>query len=150
MRNARSQLSQNETSVRCHNTCEFRFALLIISFSLISSASAQTLIHKCTGADGGVEYSQLPCISEKPAEPENVKPDPVVESDTKMPAEEDLPIAELREEESEVATSKSACKKHYRDAIDAIDAEILREFSPDKAAEYKQRLLILTRKLRQC
>lgn len=150
MRNGLSLLLRIGKTVCCHNTREFLFALLIVNFSQLSTASAQTLIHKCTGADGGVEYSQLPCVSQKAVEPENAETDPASDSETLMRIEEDLPITELPEDEPEVETSDEACKKHYRDAIDAIDAEILREFSPDKAAGYKQRLLVLTRKLRQC
>ena len=44
----------------------------------------------------------------------------------------------------------AACKKRYRDAIDEIDAEILRDYRPDQAESYKQRLLVLTRQLRKC
>ena len=44
----------------------------------------------------------------------------------------------------------AACKQRYRDAIDEIDAEIRLEYTPEKDAEYKQRLLALTRKLRAC
>ncbi len=51
---------------------------------------------------------------------------------------------------AELETNGSTCKKHYRDAIDAIDAEIGREYSPDKAEQYKQQLLLLTRELRRC
>ena len=44
----------------------------------------------------------------------------------------------------------AACKKRYRDAIDEIDAEILRDYRPEQADRYKQRLLALTRQLRRC
>jgi hypothetical protein len=72
------------------------------------------------------------------------------ESATPAAAIEELSITEIPQEEPELETNGSACKKHYRDAIDAIDAEIGREYSPDKAEQYKQQLLLLTRKLRQC
>ncbi len=113
---------------------EFRFGLIIVSFCLLNTASAQTQIHKCTDADGGVAYSQLPCAPQKSVESEKTEPDAKAES----------------QEEPELDTNRSACKKRYREAIDAIDAEIGREYSPDKAEQYKQRLLLLTRKLRQC
>jgi hypothetical protein len=48
------------------------------------------------------------------------------------------------------AGPRAECRKRIRDQIDAIDAEIARDFSPDKAKDYKQRLLALTRELREC
>ena len=117
-----------------HETCKFRFGLIIVGFCLLNTASAQTQIHKCTDADGGVVYSQLPCAPQKSVESEKTE----------------LSTTEVPQEEPELETNRSACQKRYRDAIDAIDAEIVREFSPDKAEQYKQQLLLLTRKLRQC
>ena len=119
-----------------------RIGLIIVGFCLLNTANAQTQIHKCTDADGGVAYSQLPCAPQKPVEPE--KPEP--EAD----AENAPPVSEIPQEEPELKADRSACKKRYRGEIDAIDAEIGREYSPDKAEHYKQRLLLLTRKLRQC
>ena len=119
-----------------------RFGLIIVSFCLLNTASAQTQIHKCTDADGGVVYSQLPCVPQKPAETDKPEPDAEAESAT--------PVSEIPQEEPEFKADRSACKKRYRGEIDAIDAEIGREYSPDKAEQYKQRLLLLTRKLRQC
>ena len=119
-----------------------RFGLIIVSFCLLNLASAQTQIHKCADADGGVAYSQLPCAPQKPVESEKPEPDAEAENAT--------PVSEIPQEEPELDVNKSACKNRYRDAIDAIDAEIGREYSPDKAEQYKQRLLLLTRKLRQC
>ncbi|MDH3265337.1 MAG: DUF4124 domain-containing protein [Gammaproteobacteria bacterium] len=46
----------------------------------------------------------------------------------------------------EVAT----CKQHYRDAIDEIDAEIRRGYSSELGETYRQRLRVLTEKLRAC
>ena len=119
-----------------------RFGLIIVSFCLLNTASAQTQIHKCTDADGGVVYSQLPCVPQKPVEPDKPEPDAEAESAT--------PVSEIPQEEPELKADRSTCKKRYRGEIDAIDAEIGREYSPDKAEQYKQRLLLLTRKLRQC
>jgi hypothetical protein len=124
--------------------------LIILGFCLLNTASAQTQIYKCTDADGGVTYSQLPCAPQKPVESEKTEPDAKAESAAPASAIEELSITEIPPEEPELETNESACKKHYRDAIDAIDAEIGREYSPDIAEQYKQRLLILTRKLRQC
>jgi len=42
------------------------------------------------------------------------------------------------------------CRKRYRDAIDAVEAEMFQDYSPEQAAAYRQRLLALTQRLRQC
>jgi hypothetical protein len=42
------------------------------------------------------------------------------------------------------------CKKHYRDAIDEIDAEMRRGYGSEQGEVYRQRLRQLTEKLRAC
>ena len=42
------------------------------------------------------------------------------------------------------------CKKRYRDQIDAIDAEMRRGYSSAQGETYRERLRVLTQKLRQC
>ena len=127
-----------------------RLVLIIVSLCMLNMAAAQTPIHKCTDADGSVVYSQLPCVSQKSVDSETTEPDVKAESDTPVAAIQELPVSEAPQDEPGPEPGRSACKKHYRDAIDAIDAENRREYSPDKAAQYKQRLLQLTRKLREC
>lgn len=127
-----------------------RFAFIVVSLWLSNSAGAQTQIHKCTDADGGVVYSQLPCPPEAPVEPESTEPDVIAENSPAVAEQPPASTTEVLYEDPELEPDRQACKKRYRDAIDAIDVEIGREYSPDKAADYKQRLLILTRKLRQC
>ena len=150
MRHDRTEFARDGQSTRRGNTREVRLGLIIVSCCLLNTASAQTKIHKCTDADGGVAYSQLPCAPQKPEDSEKTKPDAKPEGATPVSAKQELTITAFPREEPEWEASRSACKKRYRDAIDAIDAEIGREYSPDKAEQYKQRLLILTRKLRQC
>ena len=150
MRRDRPTFSRDGQSARRGNTREFRFGLIIVSSCLLNTANAQTQIHKCTDADGGVAYSQLPCAPQKFVESKKIEPDAKAESAIPVSERQELSTNETPQEEHELATNRSACKKRYRDAIDAIDAEIGREYSPDKAEQYKQRLLILTRKLRQC
>ena len=81
---------------------------------------------------------------------EKTQPDAKAESAIPEAEEKELSINEIPKEEPELEIDRSVCKKRYRDAIDANDAEIGREYSPDKSEQYKQRLLLLTRKLRQC
>lgn len=42
------------------------------------------------------------------------------------------------------------CKKHYRDLIDEIDAEMRRGYGSEQGEVYRQRLRMLTEKLRAC
>jgi hypothetical protein len=42
------------------------------------------------------------------------------------------------------------CKQAYRDQIDAIDAEMRHGYSPEEGERYKERLLSLTERMRQC
>lgn len=133
-----------------NNSRVFRFGLAAVCFCLAGPASAQTQIHKCTDANGGVVYSQLPCVSQKAEESEKTEPEAKVESEPPASAMREPPESEAPDGEPELETSKSACKKRYRDAIDVIDAEINLDYTPEKAEQYKQRLLVLTRELRQC
>ena len=124
--------------------------LLAASAWLAPAATAQTEIYKCTDADGGIVYSQLPCPPPKPVEEEATAEEAEVET-----VEDDLVAYDPAEQRVTEESPKSeeeiaACKKRYRDAIDVIDAEIGREYTADKGDEYKERLLVLTRKLREC
>lgn len=142
--------SRSKQSARRGYTRDVRLGLILVSFCLLNTTNAQTQIHKCTDAGGGVAYSQLPCPPQEARESEKTEPDAKAESAITISEKQELSTNETRKEERELETARSACKKRYRDAIDAIDAEIGREYSPDKAEQYKQRLLQLTRKLRQC
>ena len=127
----------NGDSDHGRNSHGFQLCLVIVGCCLFGTAGAQTQIHKCTDADGNVAYSQLPCPPPVTAAPDKIEPDKEA-------------VTEIPEEEPEQVVDQSACKKRYRDAIDAIDAEIGQDYSPGKAEQYKERLLVLTRKLRQC
>lgn len=128
------------------------FLVLVLAGLLASAAAvAQTQIYTCKNADGGIEYSQLPCREQEPDEAEK---QPVVAQKAQDDASEkpavEFAVTESPRDEPEPTADEAACKKRYRDAIDAIDAEIMTEYSAEKAGEYKQRLLVLTRKLRAC
>ena len=138
---------------------EVRVTLIVAGFCLLEAATAETEIHKCTDADGGIVFSQLPCVAletqaeeveaEEQAETAEPFPAPPTPSVTENPPQ-DAPLTETSGDDAESEATRAACRKRYRDAIDEIDAEIRRDYSPDKAEEFKQRLLALTRKLRQC
>ena len=140
---------RHRLSGRNANVC--RLGLIVASIFWFNPAVAQTEIHKCTDADGGIVYSQLPCTPQKTVETETGKPEEEAGYPPPIAITENPTIEEAPQEEPALESSdSSSCKKHYRDAIDAIDAEIGREYTPEKAEQYKQRLLLLTSKLRQC
>lgn len=129
---------------------EFTQVLLLLAYWAPGASLAQTEIYKCTDADGGIVYSQLPCAPENPvsddateqqAPPRSTEPTVFAYEER---AEDD------QEQEQKSAEEVAACKKQYRDAIDVIDAEIGRDYSAEQADAYKQRLLELTRQLRKC
>ena len=150
MRRDRQRFTRVGQSARRGNTREVRINLIVASLCLLDTATAQTEIHKCTDTDGGIVYSQLPCAPQKSVEPEKTEPDVKAETAQPVSAKRELPVTEIPQEKPESEANRAACKKRYRDAIDAIDAEIRREYSLEKGEQYKQRLLVLTRKLRQC
>lgn len=46
--------------------------------------------------------------------------------------------------------AEERCKKQYRDAIDAIDAEMRRGYSSEQGEQYRERLRALTQQMRRC
>ncbi len=120
----------------------------LLIFCVPSAVLAQAQIHQCTDADGGVVYSQLPCKDGEPRDNNSTEVPELKESPEAASVVPEPPEPETAEPET--AESRAACKRHHRDAIDEIDAEIRREYSPEKDGEYKQRLLELTRRLRAC
>ena len=127
-----------------------RLSLLIPGLGFAIAANAQTEIHKCTDTDGGVVYSQLPCAPDKPDNVEAEQSEEAPESSPTQDAAEEFFVQQAEESPPKSAKEVAACKKQFRDQIDVIDAEIQSEYSQEKADDYKQRLLQLTRQLRQC
>jgi hypothetical protein len=113
--------------------------LLLVTFS----ANADTEIHKCVDADGNIAYQQTPCPVEKD-KPEVVSvPEQLEEPEEEQPSPP--PIASnLTHEEVE------ACKDPVRDAIDEVEAEMLRGFSPEEGEAFKVKLRTLTQEMRAC
>ena len=83
-------------------------------------------------------------------EAEQAKPEAKVERPPPARMEHDLRSSEILPEHRKLKSNRTVYKERYRDDVDVINAEIGREYSADKAAQYKKRLLVLTRKLRQC
>lgn len=127
--------------------------LLAGSLFLPSVAFAQTEIHRCTDADGGTVFSQLPCTDELPPKPEEPAPKAesrAVERDSVEPKAFMVEPSDDQRDDPRSDEERAACKKRYRDAIDVIDAEIGRDYTAEKADDFKQRLLALTAELRRC
>lgn len=134
-------------------------------WSLIAvSATAQTEIHRCTAADGSVIFSQMPCESDVASDPESEVGDEATEAneDSDQVNPDSAPRVSAHDDGMLNTTAEftvtmpiapkpdETCQKKYRDAIDEIDAEMRREYTAEKSDEYKERLLTLTAKLRQC
>ncbi len=113
-----------------------RAVLSILLLLAVLPANADTEIHKCVDADGNVAYQQTPCPVVKEEAPE------VVEQAEQPP--QALVASDLTPEEVE------ACKDPLRDAIDEVEAEMLRGFSPEEGEEFKVKLRTLTQEMRAC
>jgi hypothetical protein len=100
-------------------------------------------IFRCEDPGGGVVFQQTPCPEPEPEEPE---PDEEKADEAPVTAYEAEPEPRAPAAPEVVA----ACKKQYRDAIDAIDAEMRAGFTPQQGEVFKQRLRLLTEKLRAC
>jgi hypothetical protein len=107
-------------------------------------ASADIEIHKCVDADGNVAYQQTPCpiVADQADETE---PEPSEQASISEQQPEKAPAASNRSEEE-----VEACKNPLRDAIDEIEAEMLRGFSADQAESFKAKLRTLTQEMRAC
>ena len=118
---------------------------------------ADTEIHKCVDADGNLTFQDSPCpapVAETEAEPEA---EPVSEFAAVEPAP--VPVAAVEPEDGvsyvPVASNRPRaevedCKEPHRDAIDAIEAEMLGGYSPEQGESYKQELRALTDAMRAC
>ena len=128
-----------------------RTSILLLILSPL--AFAQTEIHKCVDVDGIVAFQDSPC------------PEPAAQPEPEAKSADEASIGALRpadEVEPEdvvsyvpVASNRSveeveACKEPHRDAIDSIEAEMLRGYSAEQGETYKQRLRTLTEAMRAC
>lgn len=92
-----------------------------------------TEIYKCKDEHGNVAYREMPCEDEsaRPAgAPDNPEP--------------------LQVERKRTAEEIDACKQPLRDAIDVIEAEMLRGYPAGRSDEFKARLIELTQQMRAC
>jgi hypothetical protein len=106
---------------------------------LLCSESSGAEIFRCEDPEGGLVFQQTPCPEPEP------EPEPDEEVTDAAPTPEGEPEPEPRAPEA-----VAACKKQYRDAIDAVDAEMRAGFTPQQGEVFKQRLRLLTEELRAC
>jgi len=119
--------------------------LAVLGAVAYAAPTAAADIYKCTDENGNVAYLQLPCPAKKAADPEVVPENAREEApEVAMPTPGPAPSSRLDNE------SLDACKKRYRDQIDAIDAELSESWSDDEVENYKDRLRALTQQLRAC
>lgn len=125
--------------------------MIRISFLvLLSSTSlAYSDIHKCVDEEGNVAYQQTPCPP--PVESEPLEPETAVETES-LPVTADEPRAKLGPANVEPKTPADvvSCKIPLREAIDEIEAEMLRGYPAEQGEEYKQELRALTQEMRAC
>ncbi|MDX2411270.1 MAG: hypothetical protein QNK16_04055, partial [Woeseiaceae bacterium] len=100
--------------------------------------SCEVLPLSFTEGFGGCDAEELA----ESQEPATARPD-VVENPT---ASRSVP----RADDSRSSELIQQCKKRYRDQIDAIDAEMRRGYSSAQGEAYRERLRVLTQRLRSC
>ena len=118
---------------------------------------ANAEIYKCVDADGNLTFQDSPC-PQPAAEPE-AEPDAEPASEPVAAELAPTPMAAVEPEDgvsyTQVASNRSArevetCKEPHRDAIDEIEAEMLRGYSAEQGENYKQELRALTDAMRAC
>lgn len=122
---------------------------------LLSGPLAASEIHKCVDADGGITFQQTPC-------PPPVE-EPIPSEATPLPELEEDPVEPETVAETEAAPvvdsvamnppdpgDVETCKMPFRDAIDEVEAEMLRGYSAEQGEQFKQELRGLTEQMRAC
>jgi uncharacterized protein DUF4124 len=104
-------------------------------------ASCKALPGPFTDGLGGCDGE----LQEEPAEPDGASLTAEMPDGGSLSSTHAQPIAAKRSTEDIVA-----CKQHYRDTIDEIDAEMRRGYSSEQGEAYRQQLRQLTEKLRAC
>lgn len=133
--------------------------ILLAAVTLFYCPDARADIYKCSDDDGNLTFQQTPCPKKKPVEESAEEMAALVADVAEQGAVESTQPTEgaARGEDAESLPGHSQqsdlvelCKKKYRDAIDAIDAEMSQDFSSEQGEAYRQRLQILTKQLRAC
>lgn len=107
---------------------------------LCTDAAAE--VFRCESPESGIVYQQTPCPEPEPEPEESDEAEPMAQDSSAEPAQEAAPERPSAEVE--------ACKKPYREAIDAIDLEIKNSYSPEQREYYLGRLKTLTDQMSAC
>ncbi|MDJ0904563.1 MAG: hypothetical protein QNI96_00985 [Woeseiaceae bacterium] len=131
-----------------------------MAIALWISAPAQAEVFRCEDPEQGIIYQQTPCP--EPAEKNEEEAESTAD-EAAVPAGEaprsravvgrDQSVADVvaaEQEEQARNAEVEACKKQYRDAIDAIDLEIQNSYTPEQRDYYLGRLKALTDKMAAC
>ncbi len=147
--------------------CALRIVLVLYLSAVGSHSLAQQDIYRCVAVDGSVAFQETPCpVPEEDTEsvgdetPDDtlagddffdfVNPydEPVDESNggtvDEAAARNEAPLP------PPVSENRAECEKLTRDAIDAIDLEMRKGYTPEEGENYKLMLIELTRQLRSC
>jgi hypothetical protein len=133
-------------------------ALLLI---LGTSTFAQSEIHRCTQEDGTVAFQQMPCGEGTDSFVKAVDAENSERNDVDAPDSGDdafdfnspfdqPPVASEPDPAVPISRDRATCEKSARDAIDAIDLEMRKGFTPEKGQQHLDELLKLTQQLREC
>ena len=134
--------------------------LMVIPVLLVPSMSsnAQTVIHRCTQADGTIAFQETPCAD--PADDSDNSSQSNSEEPASANALSDI-VNPFDEPEESLAPSEPAppilpsedrtvCEKATRDAIDMIEFEMRKGYTEEEGQQYLAELLEFTRQLREC
>lgn len=126
--------------------------MIWISFLVltISGPLAASEIHKCVDEEGNIAFQQTPCPAPVEAEPLEPTPSADVAAIDEAPPAELSPEVEAIYAERREPADVEACKIPHREAIDAIEADMLRGYSAEQGEKYKAELRGLTEKMRAC
>jgi len=125
---------------------------------LLVGREAAAEVYRCEDPEGAVVFQQTPCAEPRLAEKAQEQADdeelPVVteEAEPEDTSDEMQPAETLSAETGNGRTAEQveACRKHFRDRIDAVDAQMREGYTDEEARIYKVQLLQLTAKLRAC
>ena len=142
----------------------YSLKLTTVLFLVIAgqTAVAQQDIYRCVAEDGSIIFQETPCpesVDDTEVESDESPDDPpagddffdfVNPYDQQVDAVEEMPLDEEAPLPPPVSPDRAECEKITRDAIDAIDLEMRRGYSPEDGEQYKAELLELTQQLRAC
>ena len=138
----------------------FIYGFVAIGLWFAGDGKAQSEVFRCEDPEQGIVFQQTPC-PEPELETDDQDQD-AADSDGELVAAAPDSRRRLREGDNvedvlaaeQAALRESAeikaCKRQYREAIDAIDVEIRNSYTPEQKDYYQQRLKMLTDKMSEC